>query len=119
MKQKKEGIEMKFRTTQKDIKNSYHNVLSIGYADLGYLLQHRDPEAYTAGVYGWNADIYGIDNTAIVTGYRPFGKHIDYTIVRKYNEKAKKIYDSNYKYQTKVKKLNKLIDEFIEKANNL
>lgn len=107
---------MKFRTTQKDIKNSYYNVLSIGYADLGYLLQHRDPEAYTAGVYGWNADIYGIGNTAIVTGYRPFGKHIDYTIVRKYNEKAKKIHSSNYKYQTKVKKLDKLIDEFIENA---
>ena len=44
MKQKKEGIEMKYKTTQKDVKNSYSNILSIGYADLSYLLQHRDPE---------------------------------------------------------------------------
>ena len=107
---------MNYRTTQKEVKNNYYHVLSVGYADLGYLLQHRDPEAYTAGVYGWNADIYGIGNTAIVTGYRPFGKHIDYDIVRKYNEKAKKIHNSNYKYQTKIKKLDKLIDEFIENA---
>ena len=107
---------MKYRTTQKEVKNNYCHVLSVGYADLGYLLQHRNPEAYTAGVYGWNADIYSIGSTAIVTGYRPFGKHIDYDIVRKYNEKAKKIHSCKYKYQSKVNQLDEEIAEFSKNA---
>lgn len=37
-------------------------------------LKWREPNFYTAGVYGWNSDVYVIDHeTVIVTGYRPFG----------------------------------------------
>ena len=37
-------------------------------------LTWREPNFYTVGVYGWNADVYVIDAyTVIVTGYRPFG----------------------------------------------
>lgn len=32
------------------------------------------PAYYTAGVYGWDADIYPLkDGVCIATGYRPFG----------------------------------------------
>lgn len=65
---------MKTKTTKKAIMNAYENVIKIGYCDMQDALKWREPNFYTAGVYGWNADIYVIDcDTVIVTGYRPFG----------------------------------------------
>ena len=53
---------------------TYPNVIKVGYCDLQDALKWREPNFYTAGVYGWNADVYVIDcDTVIVTGYRPFG----------------------------------------------
>ena len=65
---------MKTRITKKAIMNAYRNVIKVGYCDLQDALKWREPNFYTAGVYGWNADVYVIDyDTVIVTGYRPFG----------------------------------------------
>ena len=30
---------------------------------------------YTAGIYGWNADVYSVGDVLIVTGYRPAGRY--------------------------------------------
>lgn len=65
---------MKTPITKKAIMSAYHNVIKVGYCDMQDALKWREPNFYTAGVYGWNADIYVIDyDTVIVTGYRPFG----------------------------------------------
>lgn len=65
---------MKTPITKRAIINGYKNIIRVGYCDLQKALSCCDPNYYTAGVYGWNTDIYVIDNeTAIVTGYRPFG----------------------------------------------
>lgn len=54
--------------------NAYENVIRVSYCDLQDALKWHEPNFYTAGVYGWNADVYVIDyDTVIVTGYRPFG----------------------------------------------
>ena len=54
--------------------SAYSNVIKVGYCDMQNALKWREPNFYTAGVYGWNADVYVIDHdTVIVTGYRPFG----------------------------------------------
>ena len=54
--------------------SAYRNVIKVGYCDLQDALKWREPNFYTAGVYGWNSDVYVIDHdTVIVTGYRPFG----------------------------------------------
>ena len=54
--------------------NSYRNVIKVCYCDMQDALKWCEPNFYTAGVYGWNADVYVIDrDTVIVTGYRPFG----------------------------------------------
>lgn len=85
---------MKFRTTQKEIKNNYSKIVEIGYCDLQYLLRYFDPVAYTCGVYGWNADIYIIDNIVICTGYRPFGNiRPNWQIIEKYNNMGRKLVD--------------------------
>lgn len=43
----------------------------VGYCDLHGVLSGIDPDYYTAGVYGWNCDIYIIAGLTICTGYRP------------------------------------------------
>lgn len=65
---------MKTQTTKRAIMNSFKTVISVGYCDLQSALTWREPNFYTKGIYGWNADVYVIDDeTVIVTGYRPFG----------------------------------------------
>lgn len=108
---------MKFRTTQKAIKESYSKIIEVGYCDLQYLLHLEDPIAYTCGSTGWHADIYDIDGLAIATGYRPFGNiKPDYNTCAKYDEKARKICWSNMNLKEQKKKIDKLIAEFIEEV---
>ena len=65
---------MKTQITKKAIMSAFENVIRVGYCDLQHALKWREPNFYTAGVYGLNADVYVIDyDTVIVTGYRPFG----------------------------------------------
>lgn len=80
---------MRVKVTKKEIMKNY-KCFSVGYCDLQTLLGVANPQFYTAGVYGWNADIYTFGNTAIVTGYRPFGKQIDFDIIRKFEDAAQK-----------------------------
>lgn len=65
---------MKAKRTMRDIKSQYQTIIQVGYCDAQNLLCTDDPAAYTAGVYGWNADIYPITSgVAICTGYAPLG----------------------------------------------
>lgn len=65
---------MKTETTKRAIMRAYENVIKVGHCDLQDALKWREPNFYTAGVYGWNSDVYVIDySTVIVTGCRPFG----------------------------------------------
>lgn len=43
----------------------------VGYADLQDAMLGITPDYYTAGVYGWNCDVYNIAGLTICTGYRP------------------------------------------------
>ena len=105
---------MKFKTTQKNIKENYAAIISKGYCDAWQLLYFENPIAFIWGVYGWNADIYEKKNVAIVTGHRPFGNiHVDYDIIREYNNKAKAIIsDSGIEYENKKELVNDLLLEF-------
>lgn len=109
---------MKLKTTQKSAKEEYKNIIKIGYCCLQYLLYYKSPVAYTSGSYGWNADIYEIGRgSAICTGYRPFGDiRADYELVREYDKKAKDVLFSNAKADDVRKKLDELLNEFIEKV---
>ncbi len=107
---------MKFESTKKNIVNGYH-CYKVGYCALQYLLWTRQPNAYTHGVYGWNADIYDMGNDiAIVTGYRPFGKSVGYETCKKYDDMAEKIVHEQYSkmtYDEKREALDKLIKQFL------
>ena len=117
---------MKFKTTTKRIKENYgqNYILSIGYCDLQFLLKYENPIAYTSGIYGWKYDLYDIDDIAICTGYggQPKGKNFDYSLVRKYDDKARKIIETLKKdnetwekYDNKQRKaVNKLLKQFLK-----
>lgn len=83
---------MKFKTTNKDIKNYYSKVFSVGYCDLyDFLKGCNEPIGYNHGVYGWNYDLYVIKDVAITTGYRnlvgePLPKEF-YDLYNKYYKK--------------------------------
>ena len=67
----------------------FKNIIDVGCGELQHLLSHKAPDYYTSGVYGWNADIYKINNnTVIVTGYRPFGNIGNWNLAREYFQKA-------------------------------
>lgn len=109
---------MKYKTTQRDVKARYVHVIAVGYCNLQNLLSHESETAYTVRREGWGADIYDFGNTAIVTGYAPFGNiRPAYEIQKKYDRAAEKIrcnYELSWTEQKEA--LQKLIHEFIEEV---
>lgn len=108
---------MKYKTTQKAIRNGYDNVICVGYCSLQYLLNCSSADAYTTRREGWGADIYDFGNTAIVTGYAPFGNiRPPYDVTKQYDDKARAICDEFWDWDEREKRLDALIAEFIEEV---
>lgn len=104
---------MKYRTTQKEINNNFGLVLKVGYCELQNLFHFTEAESYTCGVYGWNADIYGFGGTAIVSGYRPFGKSLPRDFYKPFDDEARKILsDDSIEWDDKKTKVNSLVEDF-------
>lgn len=110
---------MKVKVTKKQVLESYSNVIELSYCALQHILNRGNARFYTCGVYGWNADIYEINNnTVIVTGYRPFGNILpSYDLVKEYDYKAQLILaNAGLDYTQKEQKINELLCEFIDIA---
>lgn len=104
---------MKYKTTQKEVKNGYYHTICVPYCNLQTLLSYENPVAYTTRPEGWGADIYEVNsNCCIVTGYAPFGRyHANYETCKKWELKAcKKI--SEVKWENRKKSLNLLVQKF-------
>jgi hypothetical protein len=108
---------MKLKTTKKQVKNNFNNILSFGFCNIQYLTKFKNPFAYSSGGYGWACDYYEVDNVCLSTGYSPIGENVDYKLMRKYEEKAQKICN-NYElsYKVRERRVNKLLIEFINKC---
>lgn len=109
---------MKYKTTKKDVMNGYSNIICVGYCSLQNLLSCELETAYTSRREGWAADIYDFGNTAIVTGYAPFGNiRPGYDLCQKYETAAEKI-RCNYElsWTERKAKLQELIKVFIEEV---
>ena len=104
---------MKFKTTRKAIVNGSVNVKCAGYCDLQNLLRNHDPIAYTAGVYGWNFDVYDVYGVTICTGYRNMpGSRLEY--IREYEAKAAAIWswENRRPFEEKQKAVENLLKDF-------
>lgn len=103
------------KITAKEVKATHVNVIQVGYCELGNLLTFKQPYAYTSGVYGWNADVYSYGTTAIVTGYRPFGKKVNPGTYKTYETMAGLVMaDKNLSWEEKEVKVTGLLEDFME-----
>lgn len=110
---------MSLELKAKQVKENYY-VFSVGYCDAPHILSRDGKAGYTAGVYGWNSDIFIFNDVAISTGYRPFHNVTDKQneegrkVIMKYEkkaEKAKENFDAkkyNYNYTKLYKKMETL-----------
>lgn len=109
---------MKTQTTKKSIVNNF-NTYSISYCAAQYLFRYLNAEHFTCGVYGWNSDIYTFGNIAISTGYRPFGKQLNYDLVNQFENAARKIAYSDMDESQKKQKTIDLVVEFINTIKSM
>lgn len=107
---------MKFKTTRKAIVANSSNLVSAGYCDLAHLLTNHSPIAYTAGVYGWNFDVYEVYGLTICTGYRYMpGRRANG--IREFEKKARAIRnDWNKPYTQRRDEIEELLRQFCEQA---
>ncbi len=80
------------------------------------LLYFKTADFYTSGTYGWNADIFKIDNqTVVCTGYRPFGNiEVKREVIKKYNDLACNVLSKKASYEEKRNELDNLLNDFIK-----
>lgn len=109
---------MKFKTTRKEICSNFPTIISVPYCSLQSLLHWESPIAYTTRREGWAADIYEFGDTAIVTGYAPFGNILPgYSLCQKYENAAEKIRCGYGLTEAKRKEqLRELIKAFIKEV---
>lgn len=110
---------MKFKTTKKELINGIPSnyLFSCGFCSMQNLLYYENPIAYTCGVYGWNFDVFKIDNYYITTGYRGMiGKPIKNLTI--YETQAEKIInDRNLTYEEKKEKVTELLHKCIKESS--
>lgn len=107
---------MKLKVTKKEIKEHFTNIITIGNCNGEDILQYKNADYYSTRSEGWACDYYIINsNTIICTGYAPIdSKYRDYELTKKYNDKARKIiYNRDIDYKTKEKKVNKLLEKYV------
>lgn len=111
----------KYRTTKKDMKESYDKIICASYCSLQFLLRFQEPFAYSTRAEGWACDYYDVDEILISTGYAPLDKKgrtkSTYDICRKYDEAARKILcDYSLSYEEQKEKVNSLLMEYIKEV---
>ena len=107
---------MKYKTTRKAVVSGSPRLVCAGYCDLANLLRTREPVAYTAGVYGWNFDVYEVHGLTICTGYRNMpGRRAEG--IREYEERAREIWDDYTKgWDERREAVEALLREFCAQA---
>ena len=110
---------MKIQASKRSIKNGFNKIIGIGYCDAQYLLRYTEPFAYSAGLYGWQADHYNVNGVLISTGYDSINSKNTkqaYPLIHEYEKKAAEIVRGNFDYDEKVKQVNFLLNDFIKEV---
>lgn len=117
---------MKYKTTKKEMKENYYNIVGVGYCESQCLLRSKEPDSYCTGVYGWACDNYELTGSKrhilLSTGYNPISsRNINKSrgelekIIKKYETKAEKINVKNgYNWDDIRKRLDILIRDFVD-----
>lgn len=110
---------MKFKTSKKNMRDSYNKILKISYCNAQYLLQFEEPIAYSTRSESWACDYYDIDGVLISTGYAPLESKnvkVDYETVKKYDNIARDIIYSNINFEDIRVKVKELLRKFISEV---
>lgn len=114
---------MKFKTTKKAMYNYADHVIMVGYCELDWLLDYKNPLSYCLRAEGWACDNYLIDNVIISTGYNPIkSKNLKVSdteldkIAKAYEQKAWELRDKYRNYEDIKKETNKLLNKFIKEV---
>lgn len=112
---------MKYKTTAKAIRAGYSEIIQAGYCGAYWLLYGLRPVAYTAGVYGWNFDVYETEAGAVVcTGYRGMpGKRLPYDFIKGYETRAEAAAYSAGDYDKRLEAIAAIRAEFITAARDV
>jgi len=108
---------MKIKTTKKSMKDSYDQIVKIGYCNAQFLLKFENETAYSTRAEGWACDYYDVNGVLISTGYAPLeskNTYCNYDLVKKYDDQAREIicnYSHNWEQQQEQVKA--LLNEFI------
>ena len=86
---------MNDKVTKKYVRQNYSRIIAVPYCELYHVLNPFRRFGHTEREEGWGADCYYVDfNTAIVTGYAPFGNYTaKYELCKKYENLAKEVYE--------------------------
>lgn len=111
-------MKMKTKTTRKEIKRIYKNIINVGFCDMDYLLFFNYPLYYCTRAEGWAFDVHEINyNTCISTGYAPIGniERLNYNITKFYNNLAKKALNKYNRDKAKII-INYLLQKFCKRC---
>lgn len=105
---------MSYQVTAKSVNQSHLHVFRVGYCDLQQFLRTENRTAYTAGIYGWNSDIYEFGPYAISTGHRPTGdSKISEKALKEYKERYKKLVDRSNNTAMSYEKIAEINHDYI------
>ena len=116
----------KIKSSKKEVKEASYRILSVGYCEAQYLLKSENPVCYCCGAHGWYCDNYDMQkygyNLTISTGYSPISdQNIDktilknkYDIIKKYEDKARKIACMSGGWDLVKRKLEKNLVAFLK-----
>lgn len=105
---------MSIKVTNKEIKDTFRDVIAVGYCDAQNLLRAFDKIGHNSGVYGWNYDLYTIDGAAIVTGYRNTpGQGANREILREYEKRAADAWRAGGSYDERLDAVRALAVEYV------
>lgn len=101
--------------TERELMDDYCYVVAVNYCKLQDLLSCVSRIGYMSSEYGWDADVYEVDDVCIVTGYRPVGNlEIRYNTAMKYEKIARSIKEGNSNWTVVKEALRGLLGIFCD-----
>ena len=109
---------MKIKTTRNELTALGLPIIKIPYCGCQTLVNFQEPIAYNAGAYGWNYDVYKINNTLLVTGRTmPINGH-PAKYFDEFEKRAKRINNSYQEFDKRKANVDSVLIEWIQKELN-
>ena len=106
------------RITRKSVNAQFARRISVTYCGIQHILSQLPKYGYCTRAEGWACDVYVADiNTAIVTGYAPFGNYeAPYDVCQKYDKMAEEVLCKETDYYVVRDKCSEILGEFVKEV---